>query len=455
MWGLGRRPLWMVLSATVIVAVTLGVAVLTFKAMIFISPHPAGPDFRVFYAAGWMLRHGQDPYDTKNLMAVMGRVTGAGGPPVALFLYVPWFALLMVPFSLLPFWAAYGLWDALIFTVITVAAYQWALKLGWKHPGVAAGVAALSTIAFINYELGQVAILSVGFLVAVLLAVEAGRLGWAGALAMAGALLLPQDLWPLVPLLWIVPRPWSWAGLRRGLLGEAIALLALVGAPLLMRAGLLGEWIHRLLHFGVKLPFQGELVGLSGLVTFAPPSWHLSAGLGDPLVDLVAFADLAVATVLVVQLLRSPALGNLDRSRRTGWLLLLPMGIWLLATPYGHIQDVAAIFPLAMLALGPGAAALRSPSGWLVLTGVLVVPVALTFFSLYFLPPQTLAPLGILALVIMAGLELRRELAEARFGAAAPAPDGVAVGITSVGPRIRWHERSLSGMIDAAWHRPK
>ena len=417
----------MVLSATVIVAVTLVVAVLTLKAMIFVSPHPAGFDFRVFYAAGWMLRHGQDPYDTKNLMAVLGRVTSAGGIPVpSPFLYVPWFALLMVPFSLLPFWAAYGLWDALIFTAIAVAAYQWARELGWKHPGVATAAAALSTIALINYVMGQVAALSFGLLVGVLLAVEAGRPGWAGAIAMTGAVLLPMDLWPLVPLLWIVPRPWRWAGLRRGLLGEAIALLVLVGAPLLIRAGLLGEWIHRLLDFGVKLPFQGELVGLPGLVTFAPARWNLSPGLRDPLVGSVAIVGVAVAALLTVGLLRSPMLARLRRPRSTGWLLLLPLGIWLLATPYGHIQDVAGVFPLAMLALGTGAAELHRPSAWLLLMSLLVVPVALTFFSSYFFPPHTLAPLGILVLVIMSGLQLRRELADADLSVAAPASGRVA-----------------------------
>ena len=435
LWGLGRRPLWIVLSATLIAAVTLGLAALALKSML----RPAdGADFRVFYTAGWMLLHGHNPYNTGKLMGTMARVTSGGplGFPTP-FVYVPWFGMLMVPFSLLPFWGAYGLWDALMFISLAAASYRWARTLKWGFPAVASGVAALSTIAFINYALGQVAILSVAFLVAVLLAVEADRLGWAGALAMAGALLLPQDLWPLVPLLWVVPRVSGRAGLGRLLIGQFLAILALVGAPLLIQAGLLSAWLHALFHFGANSAFASELVGLSGLATFAPLSWHMPTGLRDPLVDLVAFAGVAVAAVLAIQLLRSLGLANLDRTRRTGWLLLLPLGIWLLATPYGFVQDVAAVIPLAMLALGPEAAGLHKPSGWLVLMSVLAVPVALTFFTPYLFPEHTLAPLGLLALVILAGLELRRELAGARYGAAAPAPDRAAPGITSVGPRIR------------------
>lgn len=402
----------MVVSAGLILVVTLAIAVLTFKFMVLLAPHPADVDFGVFYTAGWMLRHGQDPYST------------------GLFVYVPWFGVLMVPFTLLPFWVAYGLWDALMFISLAAASYRWARALGWQLPGVAAGVAAFSTIAFFNYDLGQVAILSVGFLVAVLLAIETDRLGWAGALSMAGSLLLPQDLWPLVPLLWVVSKAKDRAGLRQVLTGQAIALVVLVGGPLLIRAGLLSAWFDALFHFGVHQQLQGELVGLSGLVIFAPTSWHLGAGLGDPLVDLVAFAGVAVATVLVVQLLRSPGLAGLSPTRRAGWLLLLPLGIWLIATPYGHVQDVAAIFPLAMLALGPGAAGLRKPGGWVALLSVLVVPVALNVFSPYFFPKQTLAPLGLLALVILAGLQLRRELAEAGLGEAAAARDGVVAAIS-------------------------
>lgn len=50
---------------------------------------------------------------------------------------------------------------------------------------------------------------------------------------------------------------------------------------------------------------------------------------------------------------------QMSQTRRTGWLILLPLGIWLLATPYGHVQDVAAVFPLAILAR-----TCAPPGGW-------------------------------------------------------------------------------------------
>jgi hypothetical protein len=317
----------------------------------------------------------------------------------------------------LPFWGAYGLWVAFTFVVIGTSTYLWARMLGWRFPRVVAVLASVSTIAFINYDLGQVAAVAVGFLVAVLLTSRAGRLGWAGALAMTGALLLPQDLWPLVPLMWIVPRTMDPGGWRRVLFGQAMAFVALIGWSLLMHGGLLSGWVHILLHFGAKPAFPIELVGISGLVTLAPSSWHLSAGLGDPLVSLVAITGVVAATVLVRWLLRSPGMAHLSRTRRTGWLILLPLGIWLIATPYGHVQDVAAVFPLTMLVLGEKGTVLRSVSGWVALISVLVVPVALTFFSPYFFPVYTLAPLGLLILVGVAWVALRRELAEVQRSA--------------------------------------
>ena len=86
------------------------------------------------------------------------------------------------------------------------------------------------------------------------------------------------------------------------------------------------------------------------------------------------------------------------------------------------------MIPLAMLALGPGATGLCKLSGWLVLMSVLVVLDALTFSTPYLFPEHTLAPLGLVILVILAGLEL----AETGPGDAAAAPDGVAA-VSGVG----------------------
>ncbi len=408
-WGLGRRPLWMVLSATVIAATTAAVGVLTFK-FALLPPHPVGGDFRVLYSAGWMVRHGRDPYNTQALMDVMSHITDSGPLKVPLpFVYVPWLGAIMVPFSLLPFWAAYGLWVAFTFVVISAGTYLWARALGWRFSRTAALVASFSTVAFINYDLGQVAALAAGLLVAVLLTVLAGRLWWAGALAMTGAMLLPQDLFPLVAVLWVAAKTMYPARWRQVLFGQATAFVALVGASLLIHFSLLAAWIQSLFHFGTTPPFQSELAGISGLVTFAPSSWHLSQGLSDPFISLVAVAGVLVVTALLRWLVLSPAIADFNPARRAGWLILLPLGVWLVATPYAHIQDVAAAFPLTMLTLGDRGIALRVVRGWVALISVLVIPVLLTFFSPYLFPQRTLAPLGLVSLVGLGWMAVLRE----------------------------------------------
>lgn len=415
-WGVGRRPIWIVLSGTVMTAITAAVAALTVKSMLLLA---AGEDFRVFYSAGWMLRRATDPYNSTRLFRVMLRVT-SGPLPHSLtpFPYLPWFGMIMVPFSLLPYWVAFGLWDTLSFLAVTAAAWWWAHALTWRHAKVAAVVAGFSSVAIFNYALGQVSTMVLALLVGTLIAARADRMGLAGALAVTGALLKPQDLWPVVPLLWVVPEAPTVAVLSRILLGQVTACLVLVGAPLLVGAGLLSAWFHLIIHFGSRLPAQTELVGLPGLLTFAPTTWGLSPSLRDPVVLGLTLLDCVAAVALVRQLRISPLITGLGRERRIGWLLLLPLGIWMVVTPYGHTQDVIVAIPLLMLAMGDPRATLTRPLGWTLLGSVLVVPFTLIFFSDRFYPAHSLAPLGLLVLAVAACRELCHELTTARASAA-------------------------------------
>lgn len=414
LWGLGRRPLWMVLSGTLIAAVTLALVVLTAKSMLLLV---AGGDFRVFYSAGWMLRRGTDPYDSASLFHVIVRVTdGPMSHTVMPFLYLPWFAMVMVPFSLLPYWVAFGLWDTLSFSAVTTATWWWADTLGWRHAGWTAVAAGFSTVAVFNYALGQVSTLVLALLVGTLLAANARHFGLAGVLAVTGALLKPQELWPVVLLLWVVPQGPTIAVLGRILLGQVGAVLVLVGAPLLVNARLLSGWLQLIIHFGSRLPSQTELVGLPGLLPFAP-QLGLSPGLHDPLVVVLTLFGCLATVVLVRQLLKLPVLIGIHRERRIGWLVLLPLGVWMLFTPYGHTQGVVVAFPLLLLALGDPRSTLLRPFGWTLLGAVLVVPFVLIFFSDTFYPGHSLAPLGLLVLAGGAVIALRRELGEARRSA--------------------------------------
>ncbi|MGA9774295.1 MAG: glycosyltransferase family 87 protein [Candidatus Dormiibacterota bacterium] len=357
----------------------------------------------------------------------MARVTG--GPRLTgswPFPYLPWVGMVMAPFSVLPFWIAFALWDALGLAMITVATWRWAVALDWRHPWWAAMVAGGSSVAVVNYFLGQVSTVVLALLVAALLAAKDRRYGWAGAIAMTGALLKPQDLWPLILLVWLVPESPTASAWARIALGQISAFLILVGTPLLVSGALLGSWLQLLIHFGSRLPSQRELVGLPGLLAFTPANWHLSPSFQDPVVVVMILLGCLAIVVMLHRLLLTAALLRLPPARRIGWLLLLPLGVWMLVTPYGHTQDVVVAFPLTMLALGDGGAALRRPFGWVLVTSVLVIPVAMIFFSDYLFPPESLAPVGLLILVSMAVAALRHELA-AKPSAVAPPEDAAAV----------------------------
>jgi len=418
----------MVLSGTLISAVTMALAIATFKDVL-ILPHLVGDDFRVFYTAAWMLRHGTDPYRSTQLLSTMARVTPGGlarGP--MLFAYLPWFGFAAVPFSILPYRVAFSLWVALSLMAIYVATIRWARNLGWRRPWLAALVAAVSVEACLTYLTGQVTAAALGILVTTLLAANARRYGLAGLLSMAGALLKPQDLWLLVPLLWMVPQPASLSTLKRILSGQAAAALVLLGLPLMAAPGILGRWFAGVIHFAATLPAQTELVGLPGLLSWLPADWGLSARFSDPVVSLVVAGGLGGIGLTIWRWLLNPALRQLPRPQRIGWVLLLPLGIWLLATPYGHTQDMVVVFPLALLTLGSNGEALRKPFGWIVIGSVLLVPAILILFTNYLFPNQSLAPIGLLILVVAALLALRKALAEASSSGA--------LGLGAMGPGV-------------------
>jgi hypothetical protein len=181
-------------------------------------------DFRIFYAGGLDLVHRMSPY-------------GEGG-----FVSPPWFALLIVPFALLPFELAARCWLAftlglLVATVVMVSRLL-DLRLGIRRAAIL--VLGLTWWAPVEHHLvlGQNSLLVAASTVGAVLAVERGRLYLAGLL-LAVASVKPQLAFLLGPGLAL----WSWRRYRsvRVMLGGAAALAAALVVCLAITSAWVGD----------------------------------------------------------------------------------------------------------------------------------------------------------------------------------------------------------------------
>ncbi|MHB8311753.1 MAG: hypothetical protein ACYDD0_00395, partial [Candidatus Dormibacteria bacterium] len=84
------------------------------------------------------------------------------------------------------------------------------------------------------------------------------------------------------------------------------------------------------------------------------------------------------------------------------WGLLLPLGIWMLVTPYLHSYDILILLPLLVLTLGPGAVELRRPLPWMIMGSLLLLPVVFLHLPESIRTAGPLTSLAMLALVLFA-----------------------------------------------------
>ncbi len=266
-------------------------------------------------------------------------------------------------------------------------------------------------MAWLGFRLGQMDAVVLGLEVVALLAAMRGRSALGGLAGTAGALLAPQVLWPLPLLLVAVgARDGRWRGAVAGALA---ALLALVAIPALTRPRLLPAWAGLMHRFAAGVgPAQPDLAGLPGLVRFAPAGWRLRPGLTDPLTLAIVGAGLALLIVVVWNGWADRAWHARPPRLRVAWGIMLPLGVWILVTPYSHGMDALVLAPLALLALGPDGAELARPPAWLVVAAILALPqiFILTPGPGTLVVPQSLTAVALLGLLALATARWRRDL---------------------------------------------
>ncbi len=422
----GRRPPWLILAAVVPAGLSLGVSLSILVAMLTVPEAARGVDFHVFYAAGWAVRHGLDPYRASALAhASIQSARTTSGQPLGAFPYLPWVGWAMAPWSLLPYPASLVLWQVLSGTLVLASAGVWARSLGWHRAWPLGILASVSTVAFLGYQVGQFDAVALTLVVGTSTAVGRGRWLLAGLASAAVVLLKPQVTLPLVPLLWVVVVR-ERAPLRSVLTGQAVALAVLVGLPMFLQPRRTGAWIHLVMDFSHSIG-QGQFtpVGLSGLIKVAPSSWHLSSGLTSPTTIGLVAGGLA-AMVFVVWAPMPGRDGGRSRTTRAGWGLLLPLGIWMLVTPYVHSYDILILLPLFVLTLGPGAVELLRPLPWVIMGSLLLLPVVFPHIPESIRTAGPLTSLAVLALVLFAvGRRPRTQEVEVRqLAASRPAGQG-------------------------------
>jgi alpha-1,2-mannosyltransferase len=184
-----------------------------------------GVDFRGYYAAATLVRRGGNPYDYAQLAPVLKEITGfAGNNP---YYYPPWFCLLFVPLTFVPFQVARAVWLSLNLVLFFVSLQQLRKALDWRpRRWQRWSVYSISTLMFAAYCLRseQAGILLLFGLALCLNSIRQGNPVMAG-LGLVIALTKPQatGLAILFLGLWLLvrePRFLGWA------IGWIVALTA-------------------------------------------------------------------------------------------------------------------------------------------------------------------------------------------------------------------------------------
>ena len=191
-------------------AVPIGVLVIAACAayvMRYGAPRFSWVDFRSFYQSGVDVRTGHDPY--QGAISFIHAYTPAGNGTywtTVAYVYTPFFAFLMVPFSLISHYAALTSWDLLNVAFLILAVYAAVraagLRPGWGMLLILAAAAAVTLPVHREWDLGQTDGLVMALICSALWARSAGRTGLAGVLLGAGSAVKPELLLLALFLLW-------------------------------------------------------------------------------------------------------------------------------------------------------------------------------------------------------------------------------------------------------------
>ncbi|HEY0830449.1 MAG TPA: glycosyltransferase family 87 protein [Candidatus Dormibacteraeota bacterium] len=295
-------------------------------------------DFTFYYAAARIgLSHGWASIYDLNLQQAELDAIGSGIKIAELARYIspPPVAWSALPFTLLPYSAAYWTWSAML-VIALVVTWRLASPGGgtWRLVHLAAAVGWLPVIY--GLQLGQPGILVALGVAGCYALLRTERPFWAGV-ALGAVALKPQ-------LAFLVPAALLLGGHTRAFWGSVVALgmLSVVSAIALGPSGIAAYEAR--LNFAAGVPVNREL-------TLAPLISSLAGGLSPLAFSRVIQAAIGLWALFLVY-----------RLRRRGheWIFIPALVGGLLASPYLHLDD------LAMLGLAAWLYLRTSPRAWTV-----------------------------------------------------------------------------------------
>lgn len=165
---------------------------------------PQGVDFTTYYKAALDVRAGANPFGAT--IAWIHSYTPGSQIKGSYFVYTPFFALLLVPLTLLPLAAAATLWGVLNLASLAGATYACfrAVAVRPTALGVAGVVAAASLVGSVRKDLyfGQANIFILSLLCFMLWALLSRRSAWAGVLLAVACAIKPPLLILVAFFLW-------------------------------------------------------------------------------------------------------------------------------------------------------------------------------------------------------------------------------------------------------------
>jgi membrane-associated HD superfamily phosphohydrolase len=135
-----------------------------------------------------------------------------------------------------------------------------------------------------------------------------------------------------------------------------------------MTQRILLDWAHFISVYATT-PNSGSVNGIgiaSSLTGWMPKATFL--------IPLLTLAGLVIVSFIWFKLYASSSLKRLSRNRRTGWIILTPMALWLLWTPYANTPDFLLLLPFVVFIVAETGFAMRRIEATFLVVIVLVVP---------------------------------------------------------------------------------
>ena len=308
-----------------------------------VSEMPFGRDLRAISGAGDLAAHrmGSELYDATSLTYV-----AAGS---AEFVYPPWFAILMIPLSVIPFQLMFLIW-----TLMSVALLVWVLiRMDVRRSSLVTVTVLLSTAGIAGLFFGQTSFVIVAALLWALLALESGH--WAASGIALALLAFKPHLLVGIGVWWLADAKQRWREI-------AAALSATVVLVVASALWLPGSWSA----FAASISEAGRLVEPGFETTLMSSLRVLLVGRTDVILVLYALLTGSLLWGLVVVVRRA--------GRRTRVIASLAISIAILISLHGLPYDWLLLVVAGGLLCGQLDLSQNVIGSWgLVLGGALVV----------------------------------------------------------------------------------